>query len=390
VPTEAPAVPTEAPPIVPTEAPPTAPTAEPSAAGLLPAPLYFIDAQNQISRIEVDGTTITQITSEDDKVFEFVVSPADGSLAYITIADDGFTTRLVRSDGMGQGRAELQRGIMRGIAIGYSGETIEVGVLDPAPNMQMTPEALTPGTWSFPIAGGAPTQIQASTPPTQAADGNTTPGDHYMPIAWSPDGQKLLLRTSINLGPDMPGGDVGTIGLALFERQSGEVRQLLPTSSEPLCVVASWDTQSTAIYCSTAYYVGDNTPALWRLNIVTGEQEPLIPIMDGDKINSVFSVREMSDGLYSLVAAADSSSSETLSYTAQRTALDAVSDSEQLIADPLALGYGSVLWGDDASSMVVPIAIGDNEVELTWYPFLGGKPFVLVSGQLGADLAWGR
>ncbi len=144
------------------------------------------------------------------------------------------------------------------------------------------------------------------------------------------------------------------------------------------------------MYCSTAYALGDKTPALWRLNIVTGEQQPLIPIQDGDKTNSVFDVREMDDGLYTLVAAADSSSPETLSYTAQRTGLDAVSDSEQLIADPLALGYGSVLWGDDASSMVVPIAKGDGEVDLTWYPFLGGKPFVLVSGQLGASLAWGQ
>jgi hypothetical protein len=211
-----------------------------------------------------------------------------------------------------------------------------------------------------------------------------------MPLAWSPDGQKLLLRTTINYGPDAPAGDVGTIGLALFEKQAGTVTQLLPTSSEPLCLSPSWDGQSVMIYCSTPFFLGDNTPALWRLNIVTSERETLIPIKDGDKTNSVFDVREMDDGLYSLVATADSSSPETLSYTAQRTSQDAVSGREQLIADPLALGYGSVLWGDDASSMVVPIAKGDNEVDLTWYPFLGGKPFVLVSGQLGAALAWGK
>ncbi len=88
----------------------------------------------------------------------------------------------------------------------------------------MAPEALEAGTWSFPRDGGEPVQLAAATPPTQDA------GTYYMPIEWSPDGQKLLLRTTLNNGPDGPGGDVGTIGLALFDRQSGEVRQLLPDS----------------------------------------------------------------------------------------------------------------------------------------------------------------
>ncbi|MFL5800781.1 MAG: hypothetical protein ACJ8CR_03490 [Roseiflexaceae bacterium] len=391
-PTAAPAVipPTEAPPAMPTEALPAVPTAEPTAVGLLPAPLYFIDAKNQIARIEVDGKTITQVTNEADKVFEFVVSPADGSLAYITIASDGFTNRLIRSDSLGQGRVELQTGVMRGLTIAYTGESIEVGVLDPAPGMQMTPEARTPGVWSFPTGRGTPAQIQAATPPTQGADGNLKPGDHYMPIAWSPDGQRLLLRTSINIGPDGPGGDVGTIGLALFEKPSGEVRQLLPTSSEPLCLSPSWDGQSVMVYCSTPYLLTDKTPALWRLNIVSGEQQTLIPIQDGEKTNSVVNVRELSDGLYSMVATSEANAPMASKYTLQRTALDAVSERKQLVAEPLALGYGSALWAEDGSGVVLPIAKTDVAIDLTWYPLRGGEPVVLQSGQLGAVVAWGR
>jgi hypothetical protein len=387
--TEAAAAPTEVV-LVPTEALPAAPTAEPAAVGLLPAPLYFIDAENQISRIEVDGKTITQITKETDKVFQFVVSPADGSLAYITIADDGFTNRLIRSDGMGQGRTELQTGIMFGLAIPYTGESIEVGIRDPAPGMQMTPEARTPGVWSFPLGRGTPTQIQAATPPTQGADGSETPGDHYMPLAWSPDGQKLLLRTSINLGPDAPAGDVGTIGLALFERPAGTVTPLLPTSSEPLCLDASWDGQSVMIYCATPYLLTEATPALWRLNIVTSEKETLIPIRDGQKTNSVVSVRELFDGLYSMVAASESGDPMASGYTVQRTALDAASERTQLIAEPVKLGYGSALWANDGSGVVLPVWKTDTAIDLTWYPLRGGEPVVLQSGQLGAELAWGK
>ncbi len=110
----------------------TGPVAEPTTGGILPAPLYFIDAKGQISRIEIDGTTIIQITDEADPIMDFAVSPADGSLAYLTVADTGVANRLISSDAMGQGRTELLYGLMRNVAIPYTGESIEVGVLDPA------------------------------------------------------------------------------------------------------------------------------------------------------------------------------------------------------------------------------------------------------------------
>src|SRR5262249_12534065 len=121
-----------------------------------------------------------------------------------------------------------------------------------------------------------------------------------------------------------------------------------------------------------------------------GEQETLIPIQDGDKTNSVVNVRELSNGLYSMVATSKTNETMDLKYMLQRTALDAVSERKQLVAEPLELGYGDELWAGDGSGVVLPIRKTDTAVDLTWYPLRGGDPVVLQSGQLGAGVAWGR
>jgi hypothetical protein len=268
----------------------------------------------------------------------------------------------------------------------YTGASIEVGVIDQANSADGT--KLAPGVWSFPLAGGAPTQIAANTLPKGTND-NVTAGTLYMPIAWSPDGQKLLLRTSINFGPDGPGGDIGTTGLALFDQVSGEVRQLLPTSQEPLCIEPSWDQQSVAIYCANSFYAGDNSPALFRLNIVRDDQETLIPLKTGDQQNLVTNVRELDDGLYSMVSTEPANTSDP-KFTLQRTGQDASSERTALSKEPLAIGFSRALWAYDGSGVVLLLpTTGDNR-DLVWYPFGGGTPVTLTSGPLGGTLGWGK
>jgi hypothetical protein len=247
---------------------------------------------------------------------------------------------------------------------------------------------LAPGVWSFPLDSGAPTLIAANTPPKGSGD-TITPGTLYMPIAWSPDGQKLLLRTSVNFGPDGPGGDIGTTGLALFDQVSGEVRQLLPTSQEPLCIEPSWDGQSVAIYCANNFYAGDNSPALFRLNIVRNDQETLIPLKMGDQQNLATNVRELFDGLYSMVSTEPANTSD-LKFTLQRTGQDAVSERTVLSKEPLAIGFSRALWAEDGSGVVLFLPTTGDSRDLVWYPFHGGTPIRLTSGQLGGTLGWGK
>mgnify|MGYP001829147891 CR=1 FL=1 len=76
------------------------PTPSPKPEGIpldpvLPAPVYSLSPSKQITRLEPDGMTLTPITSEADGVNGFDVSPANGSLVYVT------GNRLIRTDAYG-------------------------------------------------------------------------------------------------------------------------------------------------------------------------------------------------------------------------------------------------------------------------------------------------
>lgn len=370
-----------------TEEPTGLPTVVPTeTANILPAPLYFINDENQIARFEPDARTITPITSEEVSVFDFTISPLDGSLVYLTIGDDGVTTTVVRSDALGKNRVELAQGIVRSAAISYFGDTVEIGVLDDG--AESNGSTLEAGVWSIPITGGEPRLLEASTDPQTDDAGEVVPGTHYLPVAWSPSGEQLLLRTTLNYGPDGPGGDIGTVGLALYDRQENAVRELLPKGEPPLCAIPAWDSQSVSVYCAAPFYLGDETPALWSLAVVTGAREPLIPLRDGEQINLVSSVRELSDGLYMLTATTTLDGGTTPEFTAQRTALDGRSEQQVLIQEPLTLG-GDALWANDASGVVLVLA-NDGESELVWQPFRGGERLSLVNGINSTILGWGK
>jgi Tol biopolymer transport system component len=77
LPTNTPSAPTEE---SPTEAPPEAPS-------VLPAALYYLNKDSggrmQIFRLDPDGVTVRQLTSEPVEIRMYDVSPVDGRLAYI-------------------------------------------------------------------------------------------------------------------------------------------------------------------------------------------------------------------------------------------------------------------------------------------------------------------
>jgi hypothetical protein len=172
---------------------------------VLPAPLLFVNDESEIARMETDGETVTTLMDEQDLVIDFAVAPGGGSLAYITIAQDTQATTLVRANADGSGRTELARGIIRSVTVAADG-SVQAGVL--GDSADRAGGALPLGAWNFPADGGVPTLLAASTEPSSAADGTVTPGTHAQPLAWSPDGSKLLLRLTLNMGPDGPAGDI--------------------------------------------------------------------------------------------------------------------------------------------------------------------------------------
>jgi hypothetical protein len=342
---------------------------------VLPAPLLFIDGENEIARMDIDGATVTTLTSEQELVFDFAVSATGETLGYLTIAADGPTTTLVRANADGGGRAELARGIMRGVTVAADG-SVQVGVVG---DTSGATGALQLGTWNFPADGGAPTLLAASTQPTSAADG-TTPGAHYQPLAWSPDGSKLLLRLTMNLGPDAASGDIGSTGLALYDVGSIQTRELLPLGNEPLCIAPAWSHGSDAVLCANAAAIGPPTPALWRLSLTDGAQQTIIPA--DEPLTATFSPRDLPEGLYVLVGFYGESG---LSLMPTRISPDGV-PIEQLPL-PVEAGHDGGLWAPDASGVIVGRPTAGADRVIVWQPLGEGATVELMTGSIGR-LEW--
>jgi hypothetical protein len=375
-PTTAPAT-TEAPTVAPTVALTEAPAPTAAPAGVLPAPLLFINDENEIARMEVDGTTVTTLTSEPDLIIDFAVSPADGALAYLTIDADGQGTTLVRANAEGGERAELARGIIRGVTVAADG-SVQAGVVGDAAGADGT--GLQLGAWNFPSDDSAPTQLAAASEPTQAADGTMNPGAHYQPLAWSPDGSKLLMRLTMNFGPDAPAGDIGSTGLALYDVGAIQARDLLPLGAEPLCIDPAWARGSDAIVCANAAAIGPPTPALWRLDLANDSQETIIPA--AEPLVVTFSPHDTPEGLYVL---AGSYVESGLSLMPQRITPDNVTIDQLPL--PIEAGHDGGLWAPDDHAAPVGRPTATANRIIVWQPLGEGATVELMTGSIG-KLEW--
>lgn len=359
-----------------------APTATPAVAAMLPAPLLFISDENNIARLEVDGTTVTTVADEQELIIDFAVSPAGDALAYLTIAD-GTRTTLIRRNVDGSSRTELARGIIRGVTVSSDG-SVQAGMLFDVTGADGA--TLAPGVWSFPADGADPRLLIAATDPVSSG-GNTTPGSHYQPVAWAPDGSRLLLRSTMNMGPDGPAGDIGSTGIALYDAESGQARELLPLGTEPLCVVPAWSRARDAILCANGAAIGPPTPPLWRLDLASGNQQPLIPA--GESVDQVLSPRELADGIY--ILAAESTAGFSQQFMPQRIAPDGVVSA--LLPQPIEAGYDGGLWAPDGSSVIVGRPAASANRTIVWQPLgigqtgTAGEPTELLSGSIG-KLEW--
>jgi Tol biopolymer transport system component len=342
----------------------------------LPAPLLFINGENEIARMEVDGTTTATLTTEDDLIIDFALAPDGSTIAYITIAEADQRSTLVRINGDGTGRAELASGIIRGVTIAADG-SVQAGALFDA--VAADGAALQAGTWSFPADGGAPVLLAEATDPSQDAAGSITSGLHYQPLAWSPDSSKLLLRTTANNGPDGPAGDIGSTGLAIYDVGAIQSRDLLPLGQEPLCVMPAWSRTSDAIYCANSATIGPPTPSLWRLDLGSGEQEEILPA-DGQTAVA-FNPRDQDDGLYVLVGSTEGG---VLRLTPERILNGGV---ELLLPAPIETGFDGGLWAPDGSGVVYGQPTASANRIIVWQPLGAGDPVELLNGSIG-KLVW--
>jgi Tol biopolymer transport system component len=153
-----------------------------TARDLLPQPLYFLAPDNQaisqIYRLEHDGRTRTQLTSEPVDVWDYDVSPADGGLAYEA------NNQLVLVSADGSNRRVLVEGVPNPDIHGVYSPTF-------SPDGQTLAYAHN-GLNLYSVSTGLsnlviPDQVN------DLGDGQVLPVETYSPERYSPDGTKLLL-----------------------------------------------------------------------------------------------------------------------------------------------------------------------------------------------------
>lgn len=387
--------------VAPTVAPPTAtpqqttatpdptltvaPTAAPVAL-VLPAPLYLLD-RGQIVRIERDGLTRTQITAEPPPIpdalpiVEFDVSATDGTLVY-TLAGTWLPPTLVRATANGAEKTTLLEGVWYGWPrISPDGTLVAIGVTaDPE---ETSP--LDPGVYLVPLDGSTPRLIIEPTPVVDPA----TPGQDgraFAPLAWSPDGAKLLLQAYSR--------SVEFCELAVIDVTGGEpIYFTAPTPDlVSACGVSAWAPDSSGVYVgmSRPGYLADR-PGLWLADATTGDVTPIFPERSGGQFLLARAPFVATDDLLAMVAFADEIVEPGDNLGPAYTASAALPDGDY--RTPLrtdAYRFGDALWARDGSGIALIESPEQGDPRLIWLKTDDSSPVELpASGYDIYSLRWG-
>lgn len=351
----------------------------PAPAALLPAPLYLLQS-GQIARVERDATTRAVLTAERvalpdlPAIAEFAVSPS-GELAYVV--GDREADRLVLADARGENPRTLyeQPGHeLSDLAWSPDGSYLALRLLN-----NREPPDIPGGLYRIAPAGGALELVRAD----DAVDNPVTPArtvNGYRPVAYSPDGARLLVEAFSLFYEDC--------GLALLPASGGEpILVVLPAGTVVTCGEAAWSADGASFLFLAGVAEGaDAGPQLWRGDAATGAAQPLqaLPAY----------ARAPGAGLgaaarFFLVA---------LTRDAAGTITGASFTPAELAAagtTPVALGPAAndrlvrALWAPDGTGVVAAFSVNETGSELRWQP-VGGEPVIIPGASDDpAGLAWG-
>lgn len=321
-----------------TPPPPLAtPTLPPTAANLLPRSLYFLnnDAGGllQVFRIGREGTTTQQLTFEPAPVGNFDVSPADGSIAYIS------NNQLMWADANGAGRRVLVDG---GPPRGDNNFMDRLGTVVWSPDGATIAYSYN-GLNFYAMASGASTRTLEDQIDNSA--GFPVVRELYGPNEYSPDGSKLL----INIGYY----ESGTLGV--YDVSSGSFVRFTNPDGGPVCCNANWVPDGSGLYAANRE-LGMLDSGLWYLDLSTGSVTTLLPgSAPDDSYNSAAEPVIGPDGLlYFFFNNLTTSPSLHTPLYMVRSASDGVTGRVQLRPESFE-NINEILWSPDASLAVLAI-----------------------------------
>lgn len=331
---------------------------------LLPHSLYYVATaginSSQLFRMERDGRTVTQLTNEPAVVYDYDVSPRDGSIVYIV----NNQLILIHADGSDR------RVLVDGGAVDPNNPA-ETNLHDPvfSPDGGMIAYAYH-GVNLFNLSTGLSNLILQDV--------------NYRPQNYSPDGAKLLMTV------DVPFSDA-THDVIYYPASNSTVGFTSPDGSFFCCGREKWSQDGTSLYAANPA-MGILTSGLWRVDAASGVITTLLPADAGNgKFNLADEPYLASDGqLYYFYR--NGTDMEGFSDAAPlqivRSAPDGVTGRTVLRPETFE-ALSEALWAPDGSFVIAAKrSVPDGVLELYYTDGSKGMISLLASGA-AQQLKWG-
>ena len=348
----------------------------PGGGALLPHSFYYLGIDSagllQVFRMEPDGVSQRQVTSEPVTVNDYDVSVADGSVAYVAnnqlllINADG-SNRRVLVDGGPVDPNNPFINIISHPVFSPDGQTLAYGY-----------QGLR--LYSFSTSDS---ELIIENQIDDVGGGLFVPRELYYPERYSPDGTKLLITLGYYEGASSAVYDPATN--ALVRLVGGEGALIC-------CEDTEWSSDSASIYAASPT-MGMFSSGLWRVDAATGG---VTTVISGDAGGGNYNVADEAylapDGqLYFLFATVPAPEGIIMRSPLQvvRSAPDGVTGRTVLSTEDLQL-LNEALWAPDASFLVAVIAPSQEIYQggQTKIIYLDGRPSVpLVPSAQG--MKWG-
>jgi Tol biopolymer transport system component len=345
-------------------------------AGVLPHSFYYLGTDSagltQVFRIESDGTTQHQITSEPVNVNDYDVSLVDGSVAYVAnnqllwINADGSNRRVIVDGGPVDPNNPFISN-MSSPVFSPDGQTLAYGYK----GLQLY--ALSTGQSTLVIEN----QID------DAGGGLFVPRELYSPERYSPDGTKLLITLGYYEGASSAIYYPATNALVRLEGGEGALI---------CCDDTEWSSDGSSVYAASPSS-GMFSSGLWKVDAATGQVTTLIQgDAGGGNYNAADEPYLGPDGqlyfFFATVASPDGVITRS-QLQAVRSAPDGVTGRTVISTEDFQL-LNEALWAPDASFVIAALAptrevYQGGQAEIIYFD---GRPSVVLT-PFAQQMKWG-
>ncbi len=332
---------------------------------LLPHSLYFLANDNaglvQVFRLEKDGSTHRQVTSEPVSVGNYHVSPTDGSVAYVVnnqivlVNADGTNRRLLVDGGAVDENNPFVNGISN-LIFSPDGKTLAYG---------------HHGLNFYSLASGTSTRA-IEDKLKDMGNGMMLPTELYRPEKYSPDGSKLMVTLAYYEGADTAFYDLQSKGLTRLEATPGALI---------CCDMALWSADGSRVYSANSA-AGMFNPGLWQVDPANGDVTTLLASnYDTSEFNlAKYPYLAPDNQLYFFFLASSTGEYSRTPLQLVRSASDGVTG-RTVVREEKFDTMNEALWAPDASFVIVAKAPSQDVYQ-------GGVPsIVYLDGRPDAQLA---